>query len=263
MLVDPKSASLTKHRILSALLATQWICLQASQTWAQAELNIQAPSNFVSGEGLSPSYFLPPSTLPLAQPPVESLPTVPAPALIGSGLPLVTPEPVKQVPVPLNIPIPNSEPVPPTPSIANSVDLDLRTPSSQVATGNYSHGSNRPLGSPSPWFFGANALLLNLKDQDDRVFTSSALDPSVGLLRSSDVRMPSTGGYELGIGRYFGCGKYALSATYWGLSPVESIATVNSANTGPLATSLPLNVPSLVVPGVTEGLFVVTTALSD
>lgn len=263
MLVDPKSASLTKHRILSALLATQWICLQASQTWAQAELNIQAPSNFVSGEGLSPSYFLPPSTLPLTQPPVESLPTVPAPALIGSGLPLVTPEPVKQVPVPLNIPIPNSEPVPPTPSIANSVDLDLRTPSSQVATGNYSHGSNRPLGSPSPWFFGANALLLNLKDQDDRVFTSSALDPSVGLLRSSDVRMPSTGGYELGIGRYFGCGKYALSATYWGLSPVESIATVNSANTGPLATSLPLNVPSLVVPGVTEGLFVGNTALSD
>lgn len=263
MLVDPKSARLTKRRILSAFLATPLFCLQASEAWAQAELNIQAPSNFVSGEGLSPSYFLPPSTLPLAQPPMESLPTVPAPGLVGSGLPLVTPEPVTQVPVPLNFPIPDSDPVPPTPSTANSVDLDLRTTSSQVAPGGYSHGSNRPLGSPSPWFFGANALMLNLKDQSDRVFTSSALDPSHRLLGSSDVGMPFTGGYELGIGRYFGCGKYALSASYWGLSPAESLATATTANPGFLATNLPFNTPSSVVPGVTEGLFIGATPLND
>lgn len=263
MLVDPKSARLTKRRILSAFLATPLFCLQASEAWAQAELNIQAPSNFVSGEGLSPSYFLPPSTLPLAHPPMESLPTVPAPSLVGSGLPLVTPEPVTQVPVPWNFPIPDSDPVPPTPSTANSVDLDLRTPSSQVAPGGYSHGSHRPLGSPSPWFFGANALMLNLKDQSDRVFTSSALDPSNRLLGSSDVGMPSTGGYELGIGRYFGCGKYALSASYWGLSPAESLATATTANPGFLATNLPFNTPSNVVPGVTEGLFIGATPLND
>ena len=80
MLIDPKLARLTKRRILSALLATPLLCLQVSLAWAQADLKIQAPSNFVSGEGLSPSYFLPPSTVPLAQPPAESLPTVPAPA---------------------------------------------------------------------------------------------------------------------------------------------------------------------------------------
>lgn len=263
MLVDPKSARLTKRRILSAFLATPLFCLQASEAWAQAELNIQATSNFVSGEGLSPSYFLPPSTLPIAQPPMESLPSVPAPSLVGSGLPLFTPEPVTQVPVPLNFPIPDSDPVPPTPSTANSVDLDLRTPSSQVAPGGYSHGSNRPLGSPSPWFFGANALMLNLKDQSDRVFTSSALDPSNRLLGSSDVAMPFTGGYELGIGRYFGCGKYALSASYWGLSPAESLATATTANPGFLATNLPFNTPSSVVPGVTEGLFIGASPLND
>ena len=263
MLIDPKLARLTKRRILSALLATPLLCLQVSLAWAQADLKIQAPSNFVSGEGLSPSYFLPPSTVPLAQPPAESLPTVPAPALIGSGLPLVTPEPVTQVPVPLNIQDPVLDPVATTPSSTKSVDLDLRSPSSQIATGSYSPGSNRPLGSPSPWFFGANALMLNLKDQNDRVFTSSALDPSNRLLGSSDVGMPSTGGYELGIGRYFGCGKYAMSASYWGLSPAESIATATTANPGFLATNLPFNTASSLTPGVTEGLFIGATPMND
>jgi hypothetical protein len=178
------------------------------------------------------------------------------------------PEPVAQVPVPLNFlestpdSVTHSPPIA-NPPIADSVDLDLRSAKPHVATSGYSQGGNRPLGSPSPWFFGANGLILNLEDQNDRVFTSSSLDPSVGLLGSDHVRMPSTGGYELGIGRYFGCGKYALSGTYWGLSPVESIATATTANSGPLASNLPFNVPSVAVPGVTEGLFVGTSALSD
>ncbi|MCE2800858.1 MAG: hypothetical protein LW724_15075 [Planctomycetaceae bacterium] len=286
MLAHSKSAVLSKGRILTACLASPLLCLHSGQAFGQTELTIQAPSNYVSGEGLSPSYFLPPSTVPLVQPPVESLPTAPSNPLIGSGLqpnalqpivpqpipsqPILT-ETVTQAPIPTTIPVPfpASETIspPPSPSTGQSVDLDLRSPSMQpgmqVASGGYTQAASRPLGSPSPWFFGASGLIMNLKDQEDRVFSSSALDPSTRLLGSSDVRMGSTGGYELGVGRYFGCGKYALSASYWGLSPAESVATASSANSGLLATNIPFNVPSNVVPGVSEGLFVGGSSLND
>jgi hypothetical protein len=104
---------------------------------------------------------------------------------------------------------------------------------------------------------------MNLKGQDDRIFSSSAIDPDVRLLGSSDVRMSTTGGYELGLGRYFGCGKYALNASYWGLAPSDTFANVSSLNSGALATNLPFNTTSIAAPGTFEGLFVGTTPLTE
>jgi hypothetical protein len=50
--------------------------------------------------------------------------------------------------------------------------------------------------------------------------------PTYPLLSTSDAAMQATGGFQASVGRYFGCGKYALVASYWGVFSNPQMASV-------------------------------------
>jgi len=244
--------------ILSLLSTSLLLDLHTSVASAQVDVADALTPNYIVGPGLSPSYFVPQSP---TNPSVASAPA-PAPAVVGSGVSpnYLAPPSVESLPAIPMVPPPGVTlgQAPP-----ESINLDLRSPTTTATSGSFSTPSNRPLSSPSPWFFSANALILDAKDNHNRLFSSLADDPSVGLLTSNNIHMHRTGGYELGIGRYFGCGKYAVNANYWGLSPADSIATANALSNGPLATNIPFNTLSSSTPARIEGLFVGPTPMSD
>lgn len=264
--------------LLGCGVAVAALCF-GPEPWARAQVTISnGPStNHVSGEGLSPSFFIPPSSLPV--PTLEqgipsvigTLPSIPAPETV----------PVERIPpvemTPPGIPLPTVvSPLGDGPVLAqdsaqpirsvepnSAIDLDLRSPWAKGAPSSFQTQSSQPLSSPSPWFFSTNALFLNLSQGPSRLYSSPASDPEIRGLASEDIRMPSTGGYELGVGRYIGCGKYAIGANYWGLSPDASMARLDDSAFGPLATNLPFNVLSSSQPGKIEGLFLGLTPMSD
>lgn len=241
----------------------------------------------VLGEGLSPGYFLPPSVR--VTPPPTALPshdgellrTQETPSksgelIIGSGvvnlepnepttiaaLP-VAPEPF--VPFPTEKPsalvpqpVPELQPAPNTPHVpwkgTPAVELDLRSNQNQPAsTKSFEVPSCAPLSTPSPWFFSSNALMLQRRDSESRLFSSDLLNASSDKLSSRDVDFGTAGGFELSGGRYFQSGKFALMGTYWGLFSNPQSASLAAGPSG-LQTHLPFNVPSSITPGTIEGL---------
>ncbi len=74
-----------------------------------------------------------------------------------------------------------------------------------------------------PWIFGANALIFDRID-NEYVRLSSRFIAGGGpgnnvptTLSTFDARMGHAAGFEVFGGRYFGCGKYAIIGSYWGL----------------------------------------------
>lgn len=279
---------------------------------AQVTITNAPPTNHISGEGLSPSHFIPPSQpttppldsglpLGLVPPPAKTQPLAPtppskdsqlhsppsslAPSLFGSGVPsppqfpsvvgslpsipsIPNPEiPLGEIPLgEISTPLSDWSDSPQSIQAAQpntSINLDLRSASAKGVSSSLDSQSHQPLSNPSPWFFSSNALIYNLRPGSSRLYSSAASDPELGTLDSQSVRMPSTGGYEIGIGRYFGCGKYALQANYWGVSPAVSRASIDDSTFGPLATNLPFNLPSSSVSGKIEGLYLGATPMSE
>jgi hypothetical protein len=279
--------------LLGCVVALAVVC-SGSTPSARAQVTISnGPStNHVVGEGLSPSFFIPPSQLPVPtleqgaylgldpgpttvlpqpsalHPPNPAIPPNPASdsRQVGSGVPSNPqfPSVVGSSALPDGSVLPQA-PAQPMRSVEpnNSIDLDLRSPGAKGAPSSFLNQSPQPLSSPSPWFFSTNALFLNLRQGPSRLYSSPVSDPELKGLASEDIRMPSTGGYELGVGRYIGCGKYALGASYWGLSPDASLARIDDTAFGPLATNLPFNVLSSSQPGKIEGLYLGVTPMSD
>ena len=279
--------------LLGCVVALAVVC-SGSTPSARAQVTISnGPStNHVVGEGLSPSFFIPPSQLPVPtleqgaylgldpgpttvlpqpsalHPPNPAIPPNPASdsRQVGSGVPSNPqfPSVVGSSALPDGSVLPQA-PAQPMRSVEpnNSIDLDLRSPGAKGAPSSFLNQSPQPLLSPSPWFFSTNALFLNLRQGPGRLYSSPVSDPELKGLASEDIRMPSTGGYELGIGRYIGCGKYAIGASYWGLSPDASLARIDDSAFGPLATNLPFNVLSSSQPGKIEGLYLGLTPMSE
>ena len=279
--------------LLGCVVALAVVC-SGSTPSARAQVTISnGPStNHVVGEGLSPSFFIPPSQLPVPtleqgaylgldpgpttvlpqpsalHPPNPAIPPNPASdsRQVGSGVPSNPQFPwvVGSSALPDGSVLPQA-PAQPMRSVEpnNSIDLDLRSPGAKGAPSSFLNQSPQPLLSPSPWFFSTNALFLNLRQGPSRLYSSPVSDPELKGLASEDIRMPSTGGYELGIGRYIGCGKYAIGASYWGLSPDASLARIDDSAFGPLATNLPFNVLSSSQPGKIEGLYLGLTPMSE
>lgn len=279
--------------LLGCVVALAVVC-SGSTPSARAQVTISnGPStNHVVGEGLSPSFFIPPSQLPVPtleqgaylgldpgpttvlpqpsalHPPNPAIPPNPASdsRQVGSGVPSNPqfPSVVGSSALPDGSVLPQA-PAQPMRSVEpnNSIDLDLRSPGAKGAPSSFLNQSPQPLLSPSPWFFSTNALFLNLRQGPSRLYSSPVSDPELKGLASEDIRMPSTGGYELGIGRYIGCGKYAIGASYWGLSPDASLARIDDSAFGPLATNLPFNVLSSSQPGKIEGLYLGLTPMSE
>ena len=279
--------------LLGCVVALAIWCLGfAPSARAQVTISNGPSTNHVVGEGLSPSSFIPPSQLPVPtleqgaylgldpgpttvlpqpsalHPPNPAIPPNPASdsRQVGSGVPSNPqfPSVVGSSALPDGSVLPQA-PAQPMRSVEpnNSIDLDLRSLGAKGAPSSFLNQSPQPLSSPSPWFFSTNALFLNLRQGPSRLYSSPVSDPELKGLASEDIRMPSTGGYELGIGRYIGCGKYAIGASYWGLSPDASLARIDDSAFGPLATNLPFNVLSSSQPGKIEGLYLGLTPMSE
>jgi len=228
----------------------------------------------VLGEGLSQGYFLPPSVRvtppPTALPNHETLlpkteetPSNSVELIIGSGVANLEPPQPTPVPQPATVPqpAPYIQHVPSTGTPA--VELDLRSSQHQSATTkSFEVPSCAPLSTPSPWFFSSNALLLQRRDSDSRLFSSDLLNASSNQLASRDVDFGTAGGFEFSGGRYFQSGKLALMGTYWGLFSNPQSASLAAGPPG-LQTHLPFNVPSSMNPGTIEGLELNGTTVTD
>jgi hypothetical protein len=98
--------------------------------------------------------------------------------------------------------------------------------------------------SPSPWIFGASGLLFNRIDDYDRKLASSG---STEWLSTGDAAMRASGGFQGSVGRYFGCGRYALVGTYWGIFSDEQMVSITPGAGTNIRTDLPF---TPIAPGV-------------
>ncbi len=86
-----------------------------------------------------------------------------------------------------------------------------------------------PIGA-KPYFGGAGVLLFNRVDDANRVLSYDVAMPTANVLGTRDARMGVTGGFEVFLGRYFNCGRNAISASYWGLFPETETVTVTGTD---------------------------------
>lgn len=113
------------------------------------------------------------------------------------------------------------------------------------------------IASPNPWIFGAGALIFTRFDDEHVRLTSDPDMPTNPLLSTSDAAMQATGGFQLSAGRYFGCGKYAIVGSYWGVFSNPQMASVTDPGAvgvggGYLRSNLPFTLnPSGTPYGIT------------
>jgi hypothetical protein len=190
-------------------------------------------------------------------PPVQSS----APAYTQSSPVYQQPAPVSAHATPMNsIPV-VPQPIPMQNSVSSSCgDSAPMASIYQGVTGAYPNGNEVVYEGPvyqggmpravnvNPWFFGAGALIFNREDSED-VRLSSLANPGPPVtagakqLSTLDVRMRTSGGFQAFGGRYFGCGRYALMGTYWGIYPSSQTLTVfDPAGVDYLRTDLPFTV---------------------
>jgi hypothetical protein len=98
------------------------------------------------------------------------------------------------------------------------------------------------ISSPSPWIFGASALLFNRVDTQYVRLTSDSAMPSDAMLSTANARMRATGGFQASAGRYFGDGRYALIGSYWGVFSNPQTAAVQTPAGGNLRSNLPFTI---------------------
>jgi Putative beta barrel porin-7 (BBP7) len=78
------------------------------------------------------------------------------------------------------------------------------------------------------YFGGANALVFRRVDNADRQLTYNVNMPSADFLGTRDARFETMGGFEGFAGRYFNCGRNAVTLGYWGLYPDDESAMVTT-----------------------------------
>ncbi len=86
----------------------------------------------------------------------------------------------------------------------------------------------------SPWFGSANLLFFTRANGRGRSILSA--DIQGGIIRSSLVRPRSSLGFDVGFGRYFGCGQYGLGLNYMNWNPgQEQVVITNDFAGNPIA----------------------------
>ncbi len=80
-----------------------------------------------------------------------------------------------------------------------------------------------------PWFGGADLLFWQMANSSYQRLVLETGMPSTTLLNSRQVDPGNGIGYDLFFGRYFGCGKYAVSVNYLNFNPDSERAMVTGA----------------------------------
>lgn len=252
-----------KHKLIRGLALSLGVCTLPGV--AAAQYTVGDP-----GAGLSAGSYIPlPSPAPQQPVPGVAAANLPGgtvgyqiPGTVGSGLapapmpaPSITPNPFAGM-TPSSMPSPspsslvlgrnntyNTDPVPaPQPEIQNSAPMS--SGSEYCATGSCVESCGPAMQSLSPWIFGANAMIWDRVDSDSTALTFDANDPTYPLLCTRLVDMPATGGFELFGGRYFGCGRYAITGSYWGAFSERQYEDVVAAPGVILTSALPFTVDS-------------------
>ncbi|WP_164102053.1 hypothetical protein [Candidatus Laterigemmans baculatus] len=90
------------------------------------------------------------------------------------------------------------------------------------------HGDALDVAGPiKSWFAGGSLLFLDFQDEGSLPLVIEDGMPPVTLLDADDVSPSSDVGFETFIGRYFGCGKYAATASYFHFNPDEEERIIN------------------------------------
>ncbi len=95
---------------------------------------------------------------------------------------------------------------------------------------NYARGSLFT-GMPAeakPFFGGGSVLLFHRVDDDNVNLVYDVNMPGNNLLGTQDARSGLMPGFEVFLGRYFNCGRNAITASYWGLFPEDEMASVTT-----------------------------------
>lgn len=116
--------------------------------------------------------------------------------------------------------------------------------------------------SLNPWIVGGNGLIFNRIGSDCNTLSRNYNDPTYPLLCTSLVDMPTTGGFEVFGGRYFGCGRYAIMGSYWGLFSQDQHASVAASPGVGLTSALPFTIDS-PYGGATQGIQMSSQFVSD
>ncbi len=213
------------------------------------------PQNGVVGSGVlgghDPVPAAPARNNPVPNTPYQAAPPHSAPAAESQEYASTNPV---QPSVPTTFPIQYASQAPavansyPATNLRSYVTNGVGMPNGQIASPDPSYRgasctepaacSAPSIASPSPWIFGASALLFNRMDNFDTRLTSDITNPDSPILTTNDARMQITSGVQFSGGRYFGNGQYAMVGSYWGVFSNPQIAEV----VGNLRSDLPFTV---------------------
>ncbi len=69
------------------------------------------------------------------------------------------------------------------------------------------------------WFGSAGGLMMTRDDGNPYPFSFDTADEAIQLTNTRDADMDWGGGFDVRIGRYLKCGKFAVQGVYWGVYP--------------------------------------------
>lgn len=110
----------------------------------------------------------------------------------------------------------------------------------QLWTDAYAAGSGESCVSYAParaqnWFAAGSGLIMTRDHGDHYNFSYGTLAEEDQRTNTRDAAMDWSGGFDVRLGRYFNCGRNAIEAVYWGISPErQSTQTVSADVSGNL-----------------------------
>lgn len=122
------------------------------------------------------------------------------------------------------------EPIPSPYMEAASAPWDAGSCATGACGSGMSGGDCGPVRPPLfSWFGGGNVLFWSMENSDSHRMVLATGMPTTTLLNTRQVDPGSDIGYDVFFGRYFGCGKYALSLNYLNFDPDSERAMVTGA----------------------------------
>lgn len=80
------------------------------------------------------------------------------------------------------------------------------------------------------WFVQAGGLIMNRDRNDNQNLSYLTANPYQSVLGTNSASMDWSGGFQIGFGRYFNCGRNAIQGLYWGVFPRDQRAYAYDPN---------------------------------